>query len=88
MVEFETDVASSNADIGSLAYLANAPTRGKLKTTEKAANTAQFIWGDAVNPAAPGEGTLNGYRAAVTNQLPSNLTKGTGTNLSAMIFGN
>jgi HK97 family phage major capsid protein len=35
-----------------------------------------------------GEGMVNGYRAVVSNQVPSNLTKGTGTNLSAIIFGN
>jgi hypothetical protein len=30
---------------------------------------------------------LNGYRAMCSNQIPKNLTKGTGTNLSAIIFG-
>ncbi len=66
MVELETDVATSNADVGSLAYLMNANSREKLKTTEKAANTAQFIW---ENGQTPGEGIVNGYRAAVTQQL-------------------
>jgi hypothetical protein len=31
---------------------------------------------------------VNGYAAYVSNNVPSNLTKGSGTNLSAMIFGN
>ena len=31
---------------------------------------------------------MNGYRAVFSNNLPSNITKGTGTDLSAMIFGN
>ncbi|MGF6348983.1 HK97 family phage major capsid protein [Variovorax sp. W2I14] len=31
---------------------------------------------------------MNGYRAAVTNAVPSNIAKGTGTDLSALIFGN
>ena len=86
IVQLETEVAIDNADIGTLGYLTNAKVRGKLKETEKASGTAQFVWGD--NMAEPGFGELNGYRAGVSNQVPSNLTKGTGTNLSAIIFGN
>lgn len=86
VVNLETEVAIDNADIGALAYFTNAKVRGKLKQTEKAANTAQFIW--ELMQADPGFGLLNGYRAGVSNQVPSNLTKGTGTNLSAILFGN
>lgn len=79
IVELETLVANNNADTGSLAYLTNTKVRGKLKTTEIVATTGRFIW----------EGNqLNGYNAIASNQIPSNLTKGTGTDLSAMIFGN
>ncbi len=86
MVELETDVAAANGDVGSLAYLTTPLARGKLKTTEKAANTAQYIWSSERD--ADGLGTMNGYRAAASTQVPANLTKGTGTNLSAAIFGN
>lgn len=61
VVDLETAVAADNADIGTLAYLVNATGRGGLKTTEKAAGTAQFIW-------EPGN-TVNGYRAEVSNQV-------------------
>lgn len=82
IVELETDVSVANADVGSLAYLTNAKVRGKLKTTEKASSTAQFVWGEGSNP-------LNGYRAGVTNAVPSNLTKGTANAVaSAILFGN
>lgn len=80
IVALETAVAVANADVGSMGYLTNAKVRGKLKTTSKVAGQTGFIWEDG--------GTVNGYRAGVTNQVPSNLTKGTGTNLSAIIFGN
>ena len=40
-----------------------------------------FIWEGGDTP-------LNGYRAGVTNSVPGNLTKGDGTGLSAIIFGN
>jgi HK97 family phage major capsid protein len=85
IVALETEVAVDNADVGALAYLTNAKARGKLKTTEKAANTAQFVWENGIEA---GFGLLNGYRAAASNQVPSNLTKGGGTALSAIIFGN
>jgi HK97 family phage major capsid protein len=84
IVALESEVAADNADVGALAYLTNAKMRGKLKTTEKASNTAQFIWPDM--PIA--QQIVNGYTAAVSNQVPSDLTKGGGSALSAMLFGN
>ena len=62
-IGMETDVASANADAGSLKYILNAAARGALKSTEKASNTAQFVW----------EGNeINGYPALVSNQLANN----------------
>jgi len=85
IVNLETEVAVDNADLGSLAYLTNAKVRGKLKQTEKAANTAQFIW----EKGSKGFGELNGYRAAASNQVPSDLDKGSSTGVcSAIIYGN
>ena len=81
IVELESDVAVLNALVDDMAYLTNAAVRGKLKTTSKVSGQNGFIWENGDTP-------VNGYRAAVTNAVPSNLTKGTGTNLSAIIFGN
>lgn len=83
IIELETDVSVANADIGSLAYLTNAKVRGKLKGTEKFSGTnGNPVWADGNTP-------LNGYAAAVTNAVPSNLTKGSSANVcSAIIFGN
>ena len=62
-IGMETDVASANADAGALKYILNAAARGALKSTEKATNTAQFVW----------EGNeINGYPALVSNQLANN----------------
>lgn len=80
IVDLETEVSTANADLGRLGYLINAPVRGTLKQTEKLTGNS-FIMGESGRE-------LNGYQAAVTNQVPSNLTKGSGTNLSAAIFGN
>lgn len=83
IIDLETSVAVANADVGNMGYLVNAKTRGKLKSTQKFTGTnGQPVW-DAGN--AP----LNGYQAAVTNAVPSNLTKGTSAGVaSAIIFGN
>jgi len=81
VVDLETEVAIDNAAIGSLHYLTNTRVRGKLKQTEKAASTANFIWSEG--------GELNGYSTAVSNQVPSNLTKGSSSGIcSAILFGN
>jgi HK97 family phage major capsid protein len=64
LVEFETDVATENADMGALAFVMTAAVRGNLKTTEKATNTAQFIMGEG-NEA-------NGYPVYVTQQAAAN----------------
>lgn len=81
IVELETLVAAGNADRGRTAYFFNSKTRGKLKTIVKSTSAvAGFIW----EP----DNTVNGYQTWVTNQLPSNLTKGTTTGQSAAIFGN
>lgn len=91
IVALEANVANDNADMGSLGYLTTPGMRGLLKTTEKATNTGMFIWENmpmgGVN-ATVGEGQLNGYRAAISTLVPSNLEKGTGYNLHAIIFGN
>lgn len=75
IVEFETDVADKNGDMGTLAYLTNARVRGKLKSTEKTATTGIFLWAGA---------EMNGYPALVSNQIPG--TPATADNV--MIFGN
>lgn len=80
IVDLESDVAIANADVGTMGYLTNAKVRGKLKTTSKVSGQNGFIWED---------GMLNGYNAAVSNQVPSNLTKGTSSGVcSAIVFGN
>jgi HK97 family phage major capsid protein len=82
VVGLETQVAKSNADIGALAYMTNAPARGSMKTTAKIGTTFPiFLW-------ETGDTPLNGYPAFVTNQIPSNLVKGTATNCSGLIYGN
>lgn len=80
-VGLETAVANANAGTGARAgYLTNTKVRGTAKTTQKATNLP-FIWDN-------GEFPINGYRAAITNNVPSNLTKGTSSGVcSSVVFG-
>lgn len=80
VVELETSVADANADAARMSYLTSAVGRGKLKTTVKAAGTSADFLMDK-------DGTVNGYPCAVSNQVPKNLTKAGGSNLTAMLFG-
>ncbi len=82
VVSLETTVAVANAaNIGSISWLVTPGIRGKLKTTlQNTTSGAAYIYGP--------DDRINGYRAFVTNQLPTNLTKGTSTTIChAAIFG-
>jgi HK97 family phage major capsid protein len=87
LVEMERLVADQNADMGSLGYLTNSRVRSKLKRTLRGTNL-DYIWSPADSPADGVFSALNGYRAAVSNNVPNNLTKGTSTTAcSAIVFG-
>ena len=77
--EVEVDNAAINAN--TLAYLTNPKVKSHLASTSKVASTDSVMLLDA-----PWD-SLYGYNMAVTNNVPSDLTKGTGTGLSAMIYG-
>jgi len=76
-------IATANAATGRLAFVTNPHMRGVLSQTLKLASgtSADFIWESGPTPLA-------GFPAVVTSAIPANLTKGTGTNLSYVFFGN
>ncbi|MBU8920747.1 MAG: phage major capsid protein [Bacteroidales bacterium] len=63
------------------AYVCNTGTLGALKTTPRdtVGNVGGFLMAD--------DGTVNGHPCLVSNTLPNDGTKGTGTDLSTMVFG-
>ena len=83
LVALETLVAANNADKGRMGYITNSKVRGSLKTERKDTGSGIMTWGTAV-----GDNILNGRSAYVSNNMPDDLTKGAGTDLSAMIYGN
>lgn len=66
-----------NAD--ALKYLINWSTKGKLQQTAHASNNGGYLMGT--------DNTLNGRMTGVSSLVPGDLTKGTGTGLSAGIAG-
>ena len=85
VLDLESEVAIDNAERGTLAYVTNPKVRKALKQLFTNSTYGETpVWQPGIN----GDGIVNGYTGYATNQIPSNLTKGSGTNLSAMIFGN
>lgn len=82
IIDLESAIATANADVGNMAYLTNAKQRGRMKSIQKVATYGDtFIWDGGTAP-------LNGYGAVISNQVPSNLTKGTSNGVcSAILFG-
>lgn len=79
IVDMESKVYIANANAARMAYLINPATKGKLKQTKHSAGDLNYLMAM--------DNTINGYQAGVSNLVPANLTKGTGTDLSAGIFG-
>ena len=85
IIQLERMVAEDNALQGSLAYITNAKAAGKMKTTLKSTYQGGYIW-EMFTPLT--DGMINGYNAYITNSISAALTRGTGTGLSAVVFGN
>jgi HK97 family phage major capsid protein len=89
VIELWSDIAAENADFGDLGYLTNPLVCAKLMQTFTNTTYGEVpVW-----MGGPGDGSMIGYKAKVTNQIPSNLGSSTGASsgdqvLSAMIFAN
>ena len=81
VVNLIKEIAIDDAEVGSRAFLTSPAGAGKLRSTAKVSGTdSKMILDD--------RSELFGYRVISSSLVPSNLTKGTGSSLSAMIFGN
>ena len=93
IVDLETAITQDNAVVGnSMAYVTNAKVMGALKKLRAGGSSAtdgSFLFNSDLQAIGRGPTplTLNGYPIATTNAVPSNLTKGSGTNLSAVVAG-
>ena len=85
-MELVSAVESANVDPASLGFLSNLKVKGWLMSTPRISGTDTMML-DPDAAATAEDLRLAGYKARFSGNVPSDLTKGTGTNLSAMIFG-
>lgn len=78
IVDLESAVTADNVDGAAFAYATNSKVVGAMKQTAKDQGSGAYLMAD---------GETNGYGVAVSNHIPSDGTKGTGTALSTMVFG-
>jgi HK97 family phage major capsid protein len=78
VLEMITKVGESSEDIALAKFLMNYKTWSSLKQLKKDAGSGTFVLENNL---------VDGFEYEATNYMPSNLTKGTGTGLSAMAFG-
>ena len=80
LIALAAAVEAANVRLTNPGFLINVPTKAKLMDTRTDAGSGLFL--------LDSNDTLMGYKYATTQTVPSNLVKGTGTALSAAIFGN
>lgn len=79
LVEMVSKVEDADYHDGELKYLINALTKGFLKSTLHTAGDSKYLMS--------ADNQINGLAAGVSSFVPKDLTKGSGTNLSAAICG-
>jgi len=86
LIQLERAVDVANALNGNLAYLTNAKVVSAIKQLKSL--QGEYLWTSQDGVTTLGTPiNVNGYPMYRSNQVPSAGTKGTGTNLSALIFG-
>ena len=87
LVDLEGQLEDANALRGKLSLIFHGKLRRKFAKLKDADGRPLFDRDRDASKNQPAR-TLYGYPWFVSNQLPTNLTKGTGTNLAEVIFGN
>ncbi len=93
IIKLEEEVLIDNAGGDNMGYVTNAKVLSALKQLRaggSAAGNGSFLWNTDLSGIGRGAtpGVVNGYRIGVSNQVPSNLTKGsTSGSCSAVLFG-
>lgn len=82
VVNLWKEVAVDNADMGALGYVTTPGVVGKLLQTAKVSSSDSVM---IMNDLKSG---ILGFPVYSTTNMPSDLTKGSGSSLNAMVFGN
>lgn len=78
-VNLMKEVAVDNADFGSLAFLTNPKVKSQAMLTKIDAGSGVFIWDKLMSM---------GENIGISNIVPADLSKGSSSDLSALIYGN
>jgi HK97 family phage major capsid protein len=78
VIALESAVAGANGDSGSMGFLTNSVLRSRLRKVVEITGGVQPIWRD---------GKMLDYNAVVSNQVRSDLSKGSSNDCSPLIFG-
>ena len=84
LCDLQKEVAVDNADVATCDFL----TKAKVESVLAKAKDSQSQYLLSPYGVELGRSQIAGRRFEVSNNVPSNLTKGSGTNLSAVIYGN
>ena len=84
LLDLKKEVAVDHADVATCGFLTNAKVESVLAKAKD--SQSQYL----LSPYGTelGRSQMAGRRFEVSNNVPSNLTKCSGTNLSAVIYGN
>ena len=84
LLDLKKEVSVDNADVATCGFLINAKVEAVLAKAKD--SQSQYL----LSPYGTelGRSQIAGRRFEVSNNVPSDLTKGSGTGLSALIYGN
>lgn len=93
MIQLKAKVANANAEVGRLGFLTSPSMRGTLEYVPKQPPGSSYFYGYVWEDKGPGPGGIPvgsccGYPGYATSLIPSNGTKGTGTQVSSIFYGN
>jgi HK97 family phage major capsid protein len=90
LISLKSTVGTANGDatVGArLGWLTSPQGRAKLRSIDgSSAGSGRWLWDDA--GLGDGGDSILGQPAFATMNVPANLTKGNGTNLTALVYGN
>ena len=93
LIDLEGALSEDNALTGSLGYIAHSKIINQLKKARAGGSTTTdgaYLWNSNLQDISRGStpGSINGYSIRENNLLPTNLTKGTASTCTPIIFGN
>ncbi|MEM6614550.1 MAG: phage major capsid protein, partial [Cyanobacteria bacterium P01_C01_bin.72] len=85
LINMQAEIDNANAMMGgNFCYVVNSRTKAKLmQTLDNTTGSGSWIWRNNMQA----EGSIAGYQAKCSNQIPNNFSKGTATDLTAAFFG-